>query len=160
MDAYVRHPRTQQTTALRRTIATILDMCVLFGEIFISFKGDTSTMARSTSSRHHHRSRRQRKIRKNVVGFSFSADEAPLEGSDSSEDEDDEDVDMTHEPNATSTFSFDDTADAYARIEKMDRELDSLVKFVRRGAESLASAGGPKGEAFGVLAFALEDWDL
>jgi len=33
------------------------------------------------------------------------------------------------------------------------------VRFVRRGVESLAGGVGEAAPAFGVLAFALEDWD-
>ena len=39
------------------------------------------------------------------------------------------------------------------------RELDALVRFVRRGVESLAAGAGEAAPAFGVFAFALEDWD-
>jgi len=35
-----------------------------------------------------------------------------------------------------------------------------LVRFVRRGVESLANAVGNAVSTFGILAFALEDWDL
>jgi len=46
------------------------------------------------------------------------------------------------------------------RIDKMNSELESLVRFVRRGTESLAGGAGEAAAVFGVLAFALEDWDL
>jgi len=45
------------------------------------------------------------------------------------------------------------------RIDKMTSELEGLVRFIRRGAESLAGGTGEAVSAFGVLAFALEDWD-
>ena len=45
------------------------------------------------------------------------------------------------------------------QIGKMSTELDGLVRFLRRGVESLAEATGEAAPAFGVLAFALEDWD-
>jgi gamma-tubulin complex component 5 len=45
------------------------------------------------------------------------------------------------------------------RMDKMSSELDGLVRFLRRGVESLAGGGSEAAPAFGVLAFALEDWD-
>jgi gamma-tubulin complex component 5 len=45
------------------------------------------------------------------------------------------------------------------RIDKMSSELDGLIRFIRRGTESLAGGAGEAAPAFGVLAFALEDWD-
>ena len=41
----------------------------------------------------------------------------------------------------------------------MSTELDALVRFVRRGVESLAGGTSEAASAFGVFAFALEDWD-
>jgi len=62
------------------------------------------------------------------------------------------------EPSYSLPFSTDDT-NFLDRIDKMSTELDGLVKFVRRGTESLAGEAGEAALAFGVLAFALEDWD-
>jgi gamma-tubulin complex component 5 len=45
------------------------------------------------------------------------------------------------------------------RVDKMTSELDGLVRFVRRGTESLAGGTGDAAPTFGVLAFALDDWD-
>ncbi|KAG6854464.1 hypothetical protein C0991_006543 [Blastosporella zonata] len=45
------------------------------------------------------------------------------------------------------------------RMDKMTSELDGLVRFLRRGVESLAGGTGEAAPAYGVLAFALEDWD-
>lgn len=44
-------------------------------------------------------------------------------------------------------------------LEKMSTELDGLVRFLRRGVESLAGGTGEAAPAFGILAFTLEDWD-
>ena len=46
------------------------------------------------------------------------------------------------------------------RLDKMSSELDALVRFIRRGVESLSAESGEAASAFGMLAFALEDWDL
>jgi gamma-tubulin complex component 5 len=114
-----------------------------------------------------HRSRAQRRQRYNVVGFA----QPPLGLRDSaSEDEStDEDEDEgarfgrdAAEPSssfmASSTFITDDTP-SFDRLDKMSKELDGLVRFLRRGVESLAGGTGDAAQAFGVLAFALEDWD-
>jgi len=58
---------------------------------------------------------------------------------------------------ASSTSSAEDGF--YSRIDKMSSELDGLVRFVRRGVESLAGGTGEAAPAFGIFAFALEDWD-
>lgn len=55
-------------------------------------------------------------------------------------------------PSASSTDFLD-------RIDKMTSELDGLVRFVRRGTETLAGGTGDAAPAFGVLALTLEDWD-
>jgi len=56
------------------------------------------------------------------------------------------------------TVSFAEE-DAFTRVEKMSSELDGLVRFIRRGVENLEGKGGPESSTFGVLSFALEDWD-
>lgn len=56
------------------------------------------------------------------------------------------------------TISFAEE-DAFTRVEKMSRELDGLVRFIRRGVENLGSKGEPESSTFGVLSFSLEDWD-
>jgi len=49
--------------------------------------------------------------------------------------------------------------DFFKRIDRMSRELDGLVRFVRRGVESLSRGNGDVALTFGILAFNLEDWD-
>ena len=83
-----------------------------------------------------------------------------METSDSGqEDGDDEGYGM--EPPSffgDTTISFAEE-DAFTRVEKMTKELDGLVRFIRRSVENLSSKGGPESSTFGVLSFALEDWD-
>jgi gamma-tubulin complex component 5 len=79
--------------------------------------------------------------------------------SSNSEQEDDEEYGM--EPPSfigDTTISFAEE-DAFTRVGKMSKELDGLIRFVRRGVENLGSKGGPESSTFGVLSFALEDWD-
>jgi gamma-tubulin complex component 5 len=103
-----------------------------------------------------HRSRRQRRQRRNVIGFSQS-----LLSQDSSE-EDESDLDegemQSLEPSFDAmTHGAESSLDS---LDKMSSDLDGLVRFIRRGVESLAGGTGNAAPAFGVLAFALEDWDL
>jgi gamma-tubulin complex component 5 len=58
------------------------------------------------------------------------------------------------------SYSPSADGDFIDRIDKMTSELESLVKFIRRGTENLAGGAGEAAGVFGVLAFALEDWDL
>jgi len=142
-------------------------MCLLFSEGFIAFAGDTTAtldVSRHSIIMKRHRSRRQRRQRKNVIGFSQSLQDYD----DSSEEEDDEQnvegTDYGHNPSEPSysilgaSLTSDD--DFLGRVERMSSELDGLVRFLRRGVESLAGGTSEAAPAFGVLAFALEDWDI
>jgi gamma-tubulin complex component 5 len=82
----------------------------------------------------------------------------PDEDSDLSEDES-----LLHvEQSLSMAASFASSVEEgfFGRVDKMSTELDGLVRFVRRGVESLSGRAGDAAPAFGVLAFALEDWDL
>ena len=59
---------------------------------------------------------------------------------------------------ASETISFVEES-FVDRVGKMSAELDALVRFVRRGVESLASSTSEAASSFEVFAFALEDWD-
>jgi gamma-tubulin complex component 5 len=64
------------------------------------------------------------------------------------------------EPSFSTTASVSYAEEGFQnRMDKMSSELDGLVRFLRRGVESLAGGTGEAAPAFGVLAFALEDWD-
>ena len=107
-----------------------------------------------------HRSRRQRAQRKNVIAFSGSL-RSTEELSDGDSDLDSEDnLENAIEP----SYSMGDSTSVVeggfvSRMDQMASELDGLVRFVRRGTQSLAGGTGDAAPAFGVLAFALEDWD-
>lgn len=101
-----------------------------------------------------------------MVGFAqplSGPHDSPSEEESTDEDED-EDAGFGRdaaEPSslmASSTFMADDMP-SFDRLDKMSKELDGLVRFLRRGVESLAGGTGDAAQAFGVLAFALEDWD-
>jgi len=138
-------------------------MCVHFRAFFTTFAGDTThDISRLSISMRWHRSRRQRRQRKDVIGFSVSL---PTDTEDDSDSDADTDA-QVHEAEGRSVLepSFS-IAPSYAeedfstRLEKLSGELDGLVRYIRRGAESLARGTSDAASAFGVLAFMLEDWD-
>jgi len=141
-------------------------MALHFSEGFLSFGGDTTTtldVSRQSLIMKKHRSRRRRKQKRNVVGFSQSLQDED----DSSDQEDHEAGDSGGDPLEPSSFSVLSSSivssveeDFFVRVERMSSELDGLVRFLRRGVESLAGGTGEAAPAFGVLAFALEDWDI
>lgn len=156
-----------QTSALHKAILSVLDMCLHFSEGFVTFAGNTTAtldISRQSVTVKRHRSRRQRRQKRNVIGFSqFLQDE------DNSSDEDEDDLDVGGEldANGPPEPSFSVTGDSmtneedlFAGVERLSSELDGLVRFLRRGVESLAGGTSEAAPAFGVLAFSLEDWDI
>ncbi|OJT05417.1 Gamma-tubulin complex component 5 [Trametes pubescens] len=157
-----------QTAALHRAIMSILDMSLHYTECFVAYAGDTThdisrASLRLVSRRSRHRSRRVRTQRRDVIGFAQAPSLLQDSDGDSSDSEDEGDAEGggASEPSfsfGASTMSFAEEGPA-ARLEKMSGELDALVRFVRRGVESLAAGTGEAAPAFGMFAFALEDWD-
>jgi len=150
------------TSSLHRAILSILDMALHFTDLFVVFAGDTTTthdVSRQSISIRGHRSRRQRRQQKNIIGFSQSLRDF-LESSDEDEDDFDvADIDAPERSFSTGTSVSYAEEGLYTRMDKMSSELDGLIRFLRRGVESLAGSGSEAAPAFGVLAFALEDWD-
>ena len=152
-----------QTSSLLKAILSILDICIHFRTFFTTFAGDTThDISRLSISMRRHRSRRQRRQRKDVIGFSVPL---PTDTEDSDTDTDadaNDDVGQVEGRRADLSMS---AAPSYTeenlstRLEKMSGELDGLVRYVRRCAESLARGASDAGSSFGVLAFTLEDWD-
>ena len=106
-----------------------------------------------------HRSRRQRRQHKDVIGFSVPLPTDTEDDTDTDTDTDmDADVDRTDAPSFSAVPSYTEE-DFSTRLEKLSGELDGLVRYVRRGAESLARGRSDAGSSFGVFAFTLEDWD-
>ena len=151
-----------QTSALHRAILSILGICLHFSEFFTSFSGGATThdISRHSIIMKRHRSRRQRAQRKNVIAFSGSL-RTTEEVSDSESDlNSEDDFENATEP----SYSMGDSTALVeggfvSRMDQMASELDGLVRFVRRGTQSLAGGSEDAAPAFGVLAFALEDWD-
>ncbi|KAJ7256514.1 Spc98 family-domain-containing protein [Mycena haematopus] len=154
------------TSALHRAILSVLDMSLHFCEVFTTLGGNTTVtldISRLSIISKRHRSRRQRKQRKNVVSFSHVH---AFEDSDESSDDDEDEVDLEDDHGAADTSfsmaasSMSSSEEGYNRVDKMATELDGLVRFIRRGVESLAGGSGDAASSFSVLSFSLEDWDL
>ena len=145
-------------------------MALHFSEGFLSFGGDTTTtldVSRQSLIMKRHRSRRRRKQKRNVIGFSQFLQDEDDDSSDQEENSGAEGTEHTSDPLEPSSFSVLSSSivsleeeDFFVRVERMSSELDGLVRFLRRGIESLAGGTGEAAPAFGVLAFALEDWDI
>ncbi|KAL0580734.1 hypothetical protein V5O48_001292 [Marasmius crinis-equi] len=161
LTSYQLEKGARATTALHQAVLSVLDMAVRFSETFVSFAGNNSTHDISTHSvTLKHRSRRQRMRQKNIVSFSHS-DNRGLDSSDSEPELDELDVENANASSFSASMSTTlEEGDHLTRISKMSTELDGIVRFIRRGVETLAGGTGDAAAAFGVLAFALEDWDL
>jgi len=83
-----------------------------------------------------------------------------METSDSGQEDGDDEGYGAEPPSfiGDTTISFAEE-DAFTRVENMTRELDGLIRFIRRSVENLSGEGEPESSTFGVLSFALEDWD-
>ncbi|KAG8772569.1 hypothetical protein FRC12_002993 [Ceratobasidium sp. 428] len=151
---------------VHKTVLSILDMCIQFGDLFASVVADTTLdlsrppLARGT------RRRRDLATRNNLVTFipppeadvmSTTSDELISElGAEGNEDGEETELEVTTlEP--TFLGANDDWAE---RVERMSKGLDGLVRSLRRAAETMAGSVGRSSGAFGMLEFALEDWDL
>ncbi|KAG0698698.1 Spc98 family-domain-containing protein [Suillus ampliporus] len=148
-----------ETSTLHRAVLSALDMCLHFSSLSVSFSGDnTHDISRLSIVMKRHRSRRQRRLRRDVIGFS-----APKIISDDESDDDDENDEIAggaSEPSfslAASAMSYE--GDLPDHLDKLSSELDGVVRFIRRGSESWAGGMSKAAPAFGALAFALEDWD-
>lgn len=145
---------------MHRAVLSILDMCIYFSDCFVAFAGDATLdiTRQSINITQRHRSRHLRRQQRDVVGFSQAV--APSVPSDSDRDSDFDEkntVEPSFSNGGVSTSLADE--DISTRLDTMASELNGLVRFVRRGAESLASGTSSAASAFGVLAFSLEDWD-
>ncbi|KAF8638546.1 hypothetical protein AX17_002089 [Amanita inopinata Kibby_2008] len=156
------------TSTLHRAILSVLDMSLHFSSFFVAFAGEmtaTHDVSRQSISMRRHRSRRLKRQRRNVIGFSQFLRE--IGDSSSSSDEDGVDLELNETKNVPETsFSMAASSISIAEgnsmehLDKLSGELDELVRFVRRGAETLANSAGEASPTFGMFAFALEDWDL
>ncbi|KAF9235582.1 Spc98 family-domain-containing protein, partial [Melanogaster broomeanus] len=147
------------TSSISKAVVSVLNMCMHFRDFFTRFAGDTThDISRLSISMRRHRSRRQRRQRRDVIGFSL-----PQPGQES-EDESDPDLEAEEELKEAPEPSFSvapsySEEDLSTQLETLSQELDGLVRYIRRGVESMAGRTSDVASAFGVLSFTLEDWD-
>ncbi|KAI5993575.1 Spc98 family-domain-containing protein [Pisolithus albus] len=148
-----------RTSEISKAIITILDMCLHFRNMFTAYAGDTAhDILRLSVSLRRHRSRRQRRIRKNVIGFSQPGARFDTDDSSSDTDVDEEGLKEAPETSFSIAPSFAEE-DLSEQLEKLSSELDSLVRYIRRCTENLSSGTSDVSQATGMLAFTLDDWD-
>ena len=139
-------------------------MALYFSDCFVAYAGSDTThdvSRQSITPIKAHRSRRLKRQKKNVIGFTQEYPRHEVDSSDSDSDTDDESVPNVFEADysmAESNISFAEE-NIVIRLDKMSTELDTLVRFIRRGVEALAGGSGEAASVFDVFAFALEDWD-
>lgn len=143
----------EQHTSLYRSILSVLDMALTFADFFASYAGNaTLDVSRVSIIRNRRRTRTQHALMRNIVSLTLD--------SHSGSESEDEDEDLK-EPQTS--FSFADqtsvTEDDSDKLGKMSLELDVLVKYIRRGVESLAGRPDEDAHTFEVIAFTLEGWD-
>ncbi|KAI6122419.1 Spc98 family-domain-containing protein [Pisolithus thermaeus] len=147
------------TSELSKAIVSTLDMCLHFRNLFTAYAGDTvHDILRLSVSLRRHRSRRQRRIRKNVIGFSQPGARFDSDASSSDTDVDEEGLKEAPETSFSIAPSFAQE-DLSEQLEKLSSELDSLVRYIRRCTENLSSGTSDAAQASGILAFTLDDWD-
>lgn len=129
-----------------------------FTDAFIAVSGDATSHDVSQNISLKHRSRRLRRQRRNVISFSQEHHIEEDSGSSSDSDYDDQHASIV-DASSFSMAAENDDLDLGQRIDKMAKELDTLVRFLRRGTESMAGSTSEAASTFGILAFALEDWD-
>ncbi|CAE6519065.1 unnamed protein product [Rhizoctonia solani] len=154
---------------IHKTIISILDMCVHFGDLFTTVVADNTLDISRPIIAKGRRSKRDRSRRQNLVSFvpppeSDSEPTTSTELSDSEDDSvDDNDQEGITELGTTMidpTFLGPEDEDSAARVERLSKGLDTLIRTLRKRVELAAGEGGPSASAFGMLDFALEDWDL
>ncbi|KIY51683.1 hypothetical protein FISHEDRAFT_36585 [Fistulina hepatica ATCC 64428] len=152
-----------KTSSLHRSIISVLDICLHFGRVFVEL-ANTTTL--DISRRSLGLSRRPfPSLALSQNAFTFSRRSLVIKQSSDEEDDEEYEERLDEGPSSSilgTSLSLGVSAgeDIYRGIDKMSKELDGLVKFIRRGVESLADGVGDAAPTFGVLAFALEDWDM
>jgi gamma-tubulin complex component 5 len=136
-------------------------MSLNFSDGFVTFAGNTThDISHLSLVIRRHRSRRQKRQRRNTIGFTDSH-LAGDDSSDSDSEPDESDILREHDQDFSYSFAAPSATDEefLGHIGKMSSELDGLIRYIRRGVESLAEGTSEAASAFGIFAFALEDWD-
>ncbi|KAF8528848.1 Spc98 family-domain-containing protein [Hysterangium stoloniferum] len=147
------------TAALYRSILSILDLCLNFSDTLSAFTTDSSLdISRHSLILMTRRHRRRRALKPDIIAFTEQL--PPSDMSDSTDTEDSEES-VGEVAGTFENCSISNSEDSFmSRLSHISQELDGLVRFVRRGIESLAAGTGDASTTFGILAFDLESWDL
>ncbi|QRW15773.1 SPC97/SPC98 domain-containing protein [Rhizoctonia solani] len=154
--------------AIHKTVLSILDMCVHFGDLFTSVVADnTLDISRPIMVKGRH-SKRDRSRRQNLVSFvpPSESDNVSTTSTELDETEYDSEDESVREGITERTTILDPTflgpedEEPGARVERLSKTLDTLIRTLRKRVELITGEGGPSAGAFGMLDFALEDWDL
>jgi len=153
------------TANVRKALLSILDLCMAFGRNFASLSGDANNsidISRLSISVSRHKSKRLRRMNKDVISFLDSRPPIADDSEDSDSDLDDYAADR--EPDELDVSLQEEVeTDPFSKNEKISLELDNLVRFVRHSVDSLCTSMSGNKEtdgSFDVLSFALNDWDL
>ncbi|GJJ07361.1 hypothetical protein Clacol_001563 [Clathrus columnatus] len=142
-----------KTSALHRAILSILNLSLRLNDCLGSHKANDYDFSRSSAplkaSLARRSNLRQRHQRVDVIGFTEAM--PAVESSDSDESEGEPDS----EGFEISVLAKEET-DGLEALNQINKELDSLTSFVRRGVQILASGVTDASDAFGILAFLLE----
>ncbi|CCA70717.1 hypothetical protein PIIN_04651 [Serendipita indica DSM 11827] len=158
-----------KTAALHRTVLSILDLALYFGECLSTYMNERdnnserqkdSTLARKRRRRHQ---RRARHAARNVIGFSDThqteSTSSSSEGDVGELEEGNGDSMVMGPPALANSTSFAEES-FVVKVDRMSEELDGLVRYVRKAVDVLAGTTTPIASIFGILSFMLEEWDL
>ncbi|KAG8700453.1 hypothetical protein FRC08_004698 [Ceratobasidium sp. 394] len=148
--------------AVHKAVLSILDMCIQFGDLFASVVADTTLDLSRPPVARGTRRRRDLANRSNLVTFvpPPEADAMSTTSDGLVSDLGVNDAEETELGTTSMEPTFLATDDWAERVERMSKGLDGLVRSLRRAAETLTGSVGTSAGAFGMLEFALEDWDL
>ncbi|KAF8603465.1 hypothetical protein BDV93DRAFT_606747 [Ceratobasidium sp. AG-I] len=153
--------------AIHKNVLSILDMCIQFGDLFASVVADTTLDLSRPIIAGGGRRRRDRASRSNIVSFNpppeidtMSATSAEPSEPDVEETEEEGEGDTTEMGTTMEPTLLAAGDDWIERVERLSKGLDTLVRSLRRGVETLSGGTSTSAGAFGMLDFALEDWDL
>ncbi len=103
---------------------SILDMCLHFGNFFVAFAGETTTTHSVSKSMRRHRSRRLKRLRRNIIGFTQSVRKHPDSSSSSDDGEELELDERRRVPEASfaTSISISDI-NPIEHLDKLSKEL-------------------------------------
>ncbi|KAJ1308357.1 hypothetical protein OPQ81_004066 [Rhizoctonia solani] len=137
--------------AIHKTILSILDMCVHFGDLFTTVVADNTLDISRPIIAKGRRSKRDRSRRQNLVSFipppesdtaSTTSTELSESEEDSLEDNNQEGITELGTTIIDPSFLGPEDEDSAARVERLSEGLDSLIRTLRKRVELAAGEGG------------------